>query len=125
MSFFEKLLENELAPILTATARTTQERLLLIKKYTKGFLYYEPQREPSEMTLQCKNLSEQFENMRDFLGIPVVEKMEIFNKKEAAAVLNYSNGFLIKTALVQHMANKPSLEEMVQFIKAMDPRPRH
>ena len=113
--FFENLLDVGLDPILLITAETSQERRLLTQRYARGFLYYSPQEASKE------DFVEQFKKVREHFNIPVVVRKDIFDREEARRVLDYSDGFIVKTAFVRQITNDSSMEGLVSLARSIDP----
>lgn len=113
--FFENLLDVGLDPILIITAKTSQERCLLTQRYARGFLYYCPEENAKE------NLAEQFKKAREYFDIPIVSRKDVFDKEEAWRVLDYSDGFIVKTAFIRQITNDSSMEGLVSLARSIDP----
>ncbi|WP_080142218.1 tryptophan synthase subunit alpha [Chlamydia suis] len=113
--FFENLLEVGLDPILLITAKTSQERCLLTQRYARGFLYCSPHEASKE------DFVEQFKKVREHFNIPVVVRKDVFDKEEAWRVLDYSDGFIVKTAFIRQITNDSSMEGLVSLARSIDP----
>nr|AAM19178.1 tryptophan synthase alpha chain [Chlamydia trachomatis]AFB18263.1 tryptophan synthase alpha subunit [Chlamydia trachomatis]ANF04033.1 tryptophan synthase A subunit [Chlamydia trachomatis]ANF04034.1 tryptophan synthase A subunit [Chlamydia trachomatis]ANF04035.1 tryptophan synthase A subunit [Chlamydia trachomatis] len=116
--FFEDLLAVGLDPILLISAGTTPERMSLIQEYARGFLYYIPCQATRDSEVGIK---EEFRKVREHFDLPIVDRRDICDKKEAAHVLNYSDGFIVKTAFVHQTTMDSSVETLTALAQTVIP----
>lgn len=121
--FFKALAEAELLPILLATPSTDQERLMQISKIAKGFLYYVSQKGTTGVRSKlADDFSAQITCMRQFFQIPIVAGFGIADRVSAQSALEYADGFVVGSALVEKMEKKVSPQELAKFAESIDPR---
>lgn len=122
-SYYQKLEAAGLFPILLATPSTDNERLKVIGKMAKGFLYYVSQRGTTGVRTQLSNdFSEQFQRMKKVIHIPIVAGFGIADRAHAKAALEYADGFVVGSAFIKKTAEKVDPRELQKLAQEIDPR---
>nr|CAI50974.1 tryptophan synthase, alpha subunit [uncultured bacterium] len=121
--FFNALADAGLIPILLATPSTNLERLEMISKMAKGFLYYVSQKGTTGIRSQlADDFSTQMMRMKQLFQIPVVAGFGIADRANAQAVLEHADGFVVGSAFVKLIEQKKAPKELTKFAQSIDPR---
>jgi tryptophan synthase, alpha subunit len=113
--FFQDLVSVGLDPILSVAASTRDERLLAIQRLAKGYLYFLPQ------ALHLKDAAKYLQTLYNRFKLPIVYGEEVSSNKEAAAILQHVDGFIVKSLFAGQQTNSGSLEELSSLAKSLDP----
>lgn len=123
--FFQALEQAKLLPILLATPSTDEKRLKQISKVAKGFLYYVAQKGTTGVRSQLAvDFSTQLRRLRTYFQIPIVAGFGIADQITAKGALEYADGFVVGSAIVNQMERKLGSEELKKFAESIDPRGR-
>lgn len=123
--FFKAVVDADLLPILLATPSTDHERLVLISKIAKGFLYYVSQKGTTGVRSRlADDFSIQMTRMRQSFQIPIVAGFGIADRASAESALEHADGFVVGSAFVKKMEERVSPKELARFAQSIDPRMR-
>lgn len=110
-------------PIFIITPVTSQPRLLTIDQHSSAFLYYACQKGTTGIRNSLPaGIAENLTTIKKVVKHPVVAGFGISNRESAKTVLNYADGFVVGSAIVQAMEQKATPEQLTQLVKDIDPR---
>jgi len=121
--YYDALKDAGLYPIFLVTPSTDDKRLSHITEISEGFIYYACQRGTTGVRDELpKDIPFHISRIREKTKTPVVVGFGIANKKNAEAVLNVSDGFVVGSAFVKLMEKRVDPSELKSCSQSMDPR---
>jgi tryptophan synthase alpha chain len=113
-AYFENLDACGVDAILLAAPTTTEERLAMLARRTRGFLYYVSLTGVTgARTTLPPRLDENVARIRRVADVPVCVGFGISTPEQAAAVAAHADGVVVGSALVERIGNAKSREEAV------------
>lgn len=111
--YIKMMRDCKLDTIFLVSPNTPQLRLLQIIKHSTGFIYYACQKGTTGMRSTLPNdLAENIKVIKSETDKPVVVGFGIKNKKSAQDVLRVADGFVVGSALVDHIASGATLRQI-------------
>lgn len=118
-SIFES---NQLSNICLITPRTSLERILLIDKYSSGFIYAVSSNSTTgNQTVKANDDHTFFKNLKEMsLKNPILTGFNIRDKKSFDRACQYTNGAIIASAFIKLLKDTKNLESAVfDFVKSI------
>jgi tryptophan synthase alpha chain len=112
--YFAALRKAEVDPILLAAPTTSRDRLAMLAKETRGFLYLVSltgvtgARQSVSTTLE-----EEVAAVREISDVPICVGFGVSTPEQAARVTAFADGVVVGSALVDRIARAPSAEAAV------------
>lgn len=114
--------EVDLEPIAIVSPTTKNERIDLLNRSGKGFIYYacrngitgERASLPGDIQIKLKNL-------RVRSNKPVVAGFGISTREQAQIVLNHADGFVVGSHFIKAISDGATAIELGQLVKYLDP----
>jgi len=101
-------------PILLAAPTTTPERLALLARETRGFLYYVSLTGVTGARAQlAEGIAEQLARVRQVSEIPVCVGFGVSTPEHARGLAGLADGVVVGSALVERVAGSRSIDEAV------------
>jgi tryptophan synthase alpha chain len=122
--FYGALEAAGVAPILLAAPTTKPERLALIARRSRGFLYYVALTGVTGARAGiARELEENVRRAREISPLPVCVGFGVSTPEQAAEIARYADGVVVGSALVDRIAAQPDLagrlEAAAEFVAAL------
>jgi tryptophan synthase alpha chain len=113
-AYFENLEKCGVDPVLLVAPTTTDERLAMLAKRTRGFLYYVSLTGVTGAREALPpRLAENMARIRKVATVPVCVGFGISTPEQAAEIAQYADGVVVGSALVERIGRAASREEAV------------
>jgi tryptophan synthase alpha chain len=113
-AYFDALDACGVDAVLLVAPTTTDERLAMLAKRTRGFLYYVSLTGvTSARTTLPPHLEENLARIRKVASVPVCVGFGISTPEQATAIAKYADGVVVGSALVDRIGRAKSREEAV------------
>lgn len=111
-SFYGGLEARGVDPILLAAPTTRPERLALLARRTRGFLYYVALTGVTgARAAVAEDLRAGVARVRTFSDVPVCVGFGVSTPEQARAIADYADGVVVASAILDRMESAPSREE--------------
>lgn len=115
--FYAELRKRGIDPVLLAAPTTTPERLQMLARRTRGFLYYVSlQGVTSARAELARGIEERVRAAREVCELPVCVGFGISRPEHAAQVGAYADGIVVGSAFVDAIEASDSREEAVEAV---------
>jgi tryptophan synthase alpha chain len=112
--YFAALRKAEVDPILLAAPTTSRDRLAMLAKETRGFLYLVSLTGVTGARQSVSNtLEEEVAAVREISDVPICVGFGVSTPEQAARVTAFADGVVVGSALVDRIARAPSAEAAV------------
>jgi tryptophan synthase alpha chain len=112
--YFAALRKAEVDPILLAAPTTSRDRLAMLAKETRGFLYLVSLTGVTGARQSVSNtLEEEVAAVREISDVPICVGFGVSTPEQAARVAAFADGVVVGSALVDRIARAPSAEAAV------------
>jgi len=112
--YFAALRKAEVDPILLAAPTTSRDRLAMLAKETRGFLYFVSLTGVTGARQSVSNtLEEEVAAVREVSDVPICVGFGVSTPEQAARVAAFADGVVVGSALVDRIARAPSAEAAV------------
>lgn len=112
--YFAALRKAEVDPILLAAPTTSRDRLAMLAKETRGFLYFVSLTGVTGARQSVSNtLEEELAAVREVSDVPICVGFGVSTPEQAARVAAFADGVVVGSALVDRIARAPSAEAAV------------
>lgn len=109
--------ERGIDPILLAAPTTTRERLALLTRETRGFLYYVSLTGVTGTRAELAGgIQEMVNQVRDISSVPVCVGFGISTPEHAREVSRYADGVVIGSAIVDRIEKSEGAGEVVESV---------
>lgn len=106
-------------PILLASPTTTPERIAMLSREARGFLYYVSLKGVTGARAELpEGIEEQVARIREASDIPVCVGFGVSTPEHAARLARFADGVVVGSALVDRIAGSPGRLEAVQAAAA-------
>ena len=118
-SFYAALERAGVDPVLLASPTTTPERLALLSRRSRGFLYYVALTGVTGARAEvAEDLEAGVRRARELCDIPVCVGFGVSTSKQAAEIGRYADGVVVGSALVDRIAAEPDLPGRLEAARA-------
>lgn len=121
---FPALRESGVDPILLAAPTTTPDRLAMLTRETRGFLYYVSLAGvTAARAVLAEGLAEAVGRIRAISDVPVCVGFGVSTPEQAAEIGSFADGVVVGSALVDRIESAPTPDEAVeaaaQFVSSL------
>lgn len=110
-------------PIFVISPSTPKERIKLIAKHGKGFLYYACRKGITGMKGGLPaGFKDKIQEIKSLVSLPVVAGFGIASQESARKVIKYADGFVVGSFFVDAIAKNCSAKKLTELAKQIDPR---
>ena len=110
-------------PIFLLSPSTPKERIIEINQHSRGMLYYASRQGVTGVKHSLPDdFVEKIKLIQSIATLPVVAGFGIANRKMAADVLSYADGFVVGSLFVEAVAQGISATKLMELAKSIDPR---
>ncbi len=112
--------QHNLDIIYIITTNTAINRIQLINNYAQGCLYYACRKGTTGVHNQLPlNLREKIQVIKSIVNLPVIVGFGITNKNMVSEILQYSDGVVIGSRLIQELENGISLSALSKLVQSI------
>lgn len=126
MNYQKNCLSANLAPIYVITKATSDDRIRVISRKGRGFLYYACRLGTTGIKEDIPNdLTSQIQRIKQLSHLPVVVGFGISTSTQASAIYKIADGFVVGSFFVNAIANDVSSSELTKLASQLQTGGHH
>jgi len=118
-AFYKNCLTHDVLPIPVITPATTPERLKVISRYAKGFLYYAMRKGTTGVRAGLpEGFAAKLAEIKSVTHLPILAGFGISTPLDAKEVLREADGFVVGSLFVKTLEEGKTMEELKQLARS-------